>query len=400
MALQMILIKIPLVILKILSMYFKFYLGINIITSYTLLVVPRLIMCALSFLNDYSLYKICCSYGIQYKTRLIALASSFVMLVFGTRTFSNSIEMTICSVLLYYVSECMINSNTVIYQKEVLEDKFNEAKTPVERVFFLKMKLALPGHSLNGCLIIATLCVVGCFNRPTFLFFGLPIVFFWLHRGMGTKVVTFFDFHLRIIYFLICAIPSFMICVLIDSCYYEYLTAAEMDQQDIGIKNFVLTPWNFVKYNIDPSKTAEHGVHPKYLHLLVNIPLLFNILGVVCIFSIGTMMVRYVIFFKIKVNYFINTNLNKFIFQIPSRKLPFTSSNTISHKSYDSYYMCPHSGSFINKSSGSTFSHSINIAHHYTPCTNIKNGFYSKKSIQIRKYGNSIHIRQMFKIQK
>lgn len=292
MALQMILIKLPLVALKIISMYCKFYFGINLITNYMILIVPRLIMCILSFINDYSLYKICCSYGIQYETRLIALASSFVMLVFGTRTFSNSIEMTLCSVLLFYVSECMINSNTVIYQKEILEDKFSEAKTPVERVFFLKMKMALPQHSFNSCLIIATLCVVGCFNRPTFLFFGLPIVFFWLHRGMGTKVVSFLDFHLRIGYFLMCAIPSFLICVLIDSCYYDYLTMAEIDQQDIGIKNFVLTPWNFVKYNIDSSKTSQHGVHPKYLHLLINIPLLFNILGVVCVFSIGTMLVR------------------------------------------------------------------------------------------------------------
>ncbi|TDZ71823.1 GPI mannosyltransferase 4 [Colletotrichum trifolii] len=36
----------------------------------------------------------------------------------------------------------------------------------------------------------------------------------------------------------------------------------------------VITPLNNLKYNIDPNNLAQHGLHPWYQHLLVNIPML------------------------------------------------------------------------------------------------------------------------------
>lgn len=254
-------------------------------------------MCLISFINDYSLFKICQSYNLQYDTRLLALGSSYVVLVFGTRTFSNTFEMALCSILLYYVAEAMVQSNTIIYHTEYLKERYDEAKTTVERVKIYKLKSSLPSHTFNNCAIISTLCVVGVFNRPTFLVFGLPIVFYWLHRGMGTKIVTFFDFNLRIVFLVITAIPSLIFFIIFDSMYYGYLSLAEIfhNQFVIGLNNFVVTPLNFIKYNLDPTKTAEHGVHPKYVHFLVNIPLLFNILGVIAICSLLSMVYRFLI---------------------------------------------------------------------------------------------------------
>lgn len=262
-------------------------------TSYVLLIVPRICMCALSFINDYSLYRICFSYGLRKEIRLIAMASSYVILVFGTRTFTNTFEMALSSILLFYVAECMIHSNTVIYQSEFINQKYKEAKTIVDKVRFYKMRSALPSHSFNKCLVISSLCVAGVFNRPTFLAFGFPIVFYWLYRGLGSKIISIVDFNLRIAYFMVSAIPSLISFILIDSLYYGYLTIAEIDIREIGINNFVVTPLNFIKYNIDSSKTAEHGVHPKYIHFLVNIPLLFNILGVITISSFAFMTYRF-----------------------------------------------------------------------------------------------------------
>ena len=34
-----------------------------------------------------------------------------------------------------------------------------------------------------------------------------------------------------------------------------------------------LTPLNFLRYNLLPSNLAEHGVHPRWLHLVVNLPM-------------------------------------------------------------------------------------------------------------------------------
>lgn len=284
--------KLPLNFFRFISLYAKFFLDIDLRTSYALLVFPRLIMCLISFINDWSLYKICLSYGLKYDVRLLALGSSFVVLVFGSRTFSNTIEMALTSLLLYLVAECMVHSNTVIFQSEFLDEKYKEAKTTGEKVKVYKLKSALPPHTLNKCIYISTLCVIGFFNRPTFVLFGMPIVFFWLLRGMGSRSVSFIDFNLRIFSFVLCAVPIICFCILVDSFYYGFLTLSDIDYMQISIDNFVVTPLNFIRYNTDPQNTGQHGVHPKYLHLLVNIPMLYNILGILAIFSVCNMVYR------------------------------------------------------------------------------------------------------------
>lgn len=285
-------VKIPLNFLRFITLYVRYYLQIDLRTSYALLVFPRLIMVLFSFVNDWSLYKICKSYGVSYEIRMVALASSFVMLVFGSRTFSNTIEMGLCSLLLNIVADAMVHSNTVIFQKDFLQEKYDAAETTVERVKIYKMKSSLPNHSYNSFWLVSTICVIGVFNRPTFLFFGMPIVFFWLLRGMGTRTISFLDFNLRITALVLSAVPSIIFFIVMDSLYFGYLSWSDIHVLDIGINNFVVTPLNFIRYNSDPQNTAEHGIHPKYLHILINVPLLYNILGLVSIFSFISMIYR------------------------------------------------------------------------------------------------------------
>lgn len=296
--------KIPVNAYQLISAYARYFLNIEICTPYAIFIFPRLIMCLLSFVNDWCLYKICQCFGLRSDVRLLALGSSFVIIIFGTRTFSNSIEMALCSLLLYVVADCMVHSNTVIFQREFLEQKYKQSKTVVEKVRVFKMKAVLPSHTVYKSSIVAPIFVAGCFNRPTFLFFGMPIVFFWMLRGLGTKSVTFVDFNLRFFALLFCGIPIVLLFILIDSMYYGFLTLSDIDFVDIGIENFVVTPLNFVRYNIDPSNTANHGVHPRYLHFLVNIPMLFNVLGIIAIVSLVHMVYRYCILFFLFTNIF------------------------------------------------------------------------------------------------
>lgn len=250
-------------------------------------------MCLFSFVNDWSLYRICLAYGLRYDIRLLALASSFVMIVFGTRTFSNTIEMSLCSLLLYIVSDCMVHSNTVIFQTEFLDEKYKASQTTVEKVKVYKLKSVLPSHTINKCAYVSIIFIIGCFNRPTFIFYGLPIIFFWMLRGLGTKTVTIlYDFNLRAITFAIFALPTAGLLIIVDSLYYGFLTMSDVDFLEIGMNNFVVTPLNFIRYNIDPDKTGQHGIHPKYIHLFVNIPLLYNVLGISAIFSFIHMLYR------------------------------------------------------------------------------------------------------------
>jgi len=120
-ALPYFVVGIPYSCLKYVAPFISLWFGINIKTPYLLLVLPRLFACLLSFVSDYSMYRICYLYGQNYRARLLTLASSYVTLVYGTRTFSNSTEMALNSLLLYVVAYCMRHSdqvrttNTVIY---------------------------------------------------------------------------------------------------------------------------------------------------------------------------------------------------------------------------------------------------------------------------------------------
>lgn len=291
-AIPFIYLKLPMNVFKMLSLFSRMLFNFELLSSYSLLVFPRVIMCLISFVNDFCVFRIANSHNLKYDIRLLALASSGVMLTYGIRSFSNTIEMALVSLLLYFVSESMILTNTVIYKKELLEEKYDEAKKIGDRVKYFKMRMSLPSHNYSKCLVLATICVVGIFNRPTFVLFGLPVIFHWMIRGFGTRSVSFMDFNLRMLTFIASGLPAFIAIVIIDSLYYGYLTLAQVYIFDITIENFLVTPVNFIRYNINPENTAAHGEHPKWLHMLVNIPLLYNVLGIIALFSFATMFYR------------------------------------------------------------------------------------------------------------
>lgn len=277
----------PLHLIRLMNPYSKYYLNIDLKTPYYLLVIPRLFICFLSFINDYCLYRICVIYGQNFRNRLKIFASSYVVLVYCCRSFSNSFEMIFFSVLLLLVAECMSRSDKIIYHDEYLREKYQQATTAVERVKLFKLKTHLPAHSLNHVIVIATIVVVGIFNRPTFVGFAFSPVFFWLHRGLGSKVVGFKDFHIRIFMFIFCAIPSVLLLILVDSSYYGYLTVAEIETLKVSWNNWVVTPLNFLRYNSNMKNLTHHGLHPRWLHIAVNVPLLFNILGILAVITLS-----------------------------------------------------------------------------------------------------------------
>lgn len=277
----------PLHFIRLINPYTKAYLNVDLRTPYYLLVIPRLFICLLSLINDYCLYRICVLYGQNFRNRLKIFASSYVIFVYCCRSFSNSFEMIFFSVLLLLVAECMYKSDKVIYHDEFLREKYKQAKTAVEKVKLFKLSTHLPEHSLNHVIFLSTLVMVGIFNRPTFVGFAFPPVFFWLHRGLGSKVIGFKDFHYRIFMLVICCVPTLLILIIVDSCYYGYLTMADIESLKLTWDNWVVTPWNFLKYNSDMRNLTQHGLHPRWLHLAVNIPLLFNVLGILAIFTLS-----------------------------------------------------------------------------------------------------------------
>lgn len=272
--------------------YIAQYFGKTVFTPYSLIVFPRLFICILSFAVDYALHKLCLNNNENYKSKITILASSYVMVVYATHTFSNAIELILLALLIYYVAESMIFSNIVVKQHEYLNKRYKTSKTPMERAKIHKLRLLLSPHSFKNCFAISSITVIGFFNRPTFLAFAVCPIFFWLYRGIGFKSVIIMHLHYRMVSLIVCAIPTIVLFVIIDSFYYGYLSLAEIEFLNIDINNFVFIPLNFFKYNTNVNNLALHGLHPKYLHFLVNFPLLFNILALFSVIYLVQMCVR------------------------------------------------------------------------------------------------------------
>lgn len=284
----------PLHFIQFFNPYFKHYVGIDLKTPYYLLVIPRLFICFLSLINDFCLYRICVLYGQNFRHRLTIFASSYVVFVYCCRSFSNTFETILFSMLLLIVAETMQKSDKVIYHNEFLKEKYEKAATTVEKVKIFKLSTHLPQHSLNNVIILATIVVVGIFNRPTFVCFAFAPIFFWLHRGLGSTVVGFKDFHFRIFTFIMCGVPSALLLILVDSGYYGYITMADVESLQISWDNWVVTPLNFLRYNSDTGNLKKHGLHPRWLHVVVNVPLLFNVLGILAIIMLSVNAYRFV----------------------------------------------------------------------------------------------------------
>ncbi|XP_031330174.1 GPI mannosyltransferase 4 isoform X2 [Photinus pyralis] len=269
-------------ILKLVDTFLTYQFDVSLATPYFTILFPRLLMTGLSFAVDWSLYRICLANSEKCKSRCLILSTSYVTLVYATRTFSNVIELLLFALLLYYVAESLIFSNINIRQREYINKRYKAAETLGEKAKFHKLRLYLENDSLRSYFTIATIVTVGFFNRPTFVAYAISPVFFWLYRGIGFKSIVSLQFHLRTVVFVASTVPTVVFFVVVDSFFYGYLTWGEIGMLEVSINNFVVTPWNFVKYNINAENLAEHGVHPRWLNMLVNVPLLFGVLAFLC----------------------------------------------------------------------------------------------------------------------
>ncbi|XP_055502467.1 GPI mannosyltransferase 4-like [Leucoraja erinacea] len=242
----------------------------NIINSYTLLVFPRLYLTCLSFILDYSVYHLACLWNLDPWNALTLLSSSHVMLVFHTRTFSNSIEAALFALLLLLVA---IDTK----QTNVASDagKKNRKK--------------------NKCLIGIVL-VSGFFNRPTFIVYALVPMFLWLsHDQKGT-----FQFSFRTILsnavgtFSSVIVPTFTF-IMIDTLYFDAMFSDIPCLLNTGNpvhkliatlrRHIALTPLNFIVYNLKSENLSTHGSHPWFTHLTVNSLMLFGTLHLSAVLS-------------------------------------------------------------------------------------------------------------------
>ncbi|KAK6542472.1 alpha 1,2 mannosyltransferase, variant 2 [Orbilia ellipsospora] len=160
---------------------------------------------------------------------LLLAASSWVTWSIQTRSFSNSVE-------------------TVILLWSLV---------------FLQRIVGTKGPSLRNCILLAFFVVFGTFNRITFpAFLILPGISLLQH---------FIKFPLAFLAFTLPALFLTTSFILLDTHIYTQLPLSQ-----INLTNIIITPLNNIVYNSSTENLSQHGLHPLYTHLLVNLPRLLG----------------------------------------------------------------------------------------------------------------------------
>ncbi|XP_032925062.1 GPI mannosyltransferase 4 [Catharus ustulatus] len=239
------------------------------INSYTLLVSPRLLFTIFSFILDYSVYRLAPFWEADPWKALVLLAGSYVTLVFYTRTFTNTLEGLLFALLMVLVSSRKSSGSS-----------------------------AEPTSSS----LIGVITTAGFFNRPTFLAFALMPLLYWTSLIVDSQksIKTLINHFLK---FILCACFTAFVFITADTFYFTSVSLDNLYSTnkssviDVIVQlhdKMVVTPFNFLSYNLNPHNLALHGSHPRVTHFTVNGVMLFGILHILAIGAGFKMLKKYV----------------------------------------------------------------------------------------------------------
>lgn len=223
------------------------------LSSSTLLYLPRFTMFLYSLLMDYISYQYCSSLRISFISVYVMMNTSWMTLVLFLRPFSNGIE---------------------------------------SLLWLLAFTIQFSPSFSNGkkWLFLSLLTTFGCYIRFTFLLFMIPIYIYmmmisfvglsWKRYGMTYHIKHYFPLKL-VGHILVGVIGVGLLLPLYMWIDYHYF------------HRYFIAPIAGLQYNMNLDHLALHGIHPRYLHLLLHIPLLMGGYGliwckdtVVCIWTL------------------------------------------------------------------------------------------------------------------
>ncbi|NXU47206.1 PIGZ mannosyltransferase, partial [Turnix velox] len=228
------------------------------INGYTLLVSPRLLFTVLSFTLDYSIYRLAPFWEADPWKALVLLAGSYITLVFYTRTFTNTLEGLLFALLMVLVSPGKAGGSA-----------------------------AEPTSSP----LIGIVTTAGFFNRPTFLAFALMPLIYWAGSIVDSQksIKTVINHFLKLV---LCACFTAAVFITADTFYftsvgienlYSIRNSSLLDVIAQLHEKMIVTPFNFLSYNLNPHNLALHGIHPRVTHFAVNGIMLFGILHILAV---------------------------------------------------------------------------------------------------------------------
>lgn len=161
------------------------------------------------------------------------VATSYVSLVHQLHCFSNSIETVYVVVAVYVINE---------------------------------LRSGAPHVRRLGA-VLGTVAALGLFNRVTFPVYCVLPAWFVLERLLKHKMLPL----CILLPFVAVSVASIVVDSLMYSTTWSQILAAPFFWGQ-----YTVTPLNNLRYNTNTDNLAAHGLHPRYTHLLVNMPQLFG----------------------------------------------------------------------------------------------------------------------------
>ena len=266
--------------------------AITTVTGYMVLIVSRLAVVIASFGVDLCVYRMSAAARLssRYGSALL-VASSYVTLVYYSRTFSNTLEAFLFALLLYQTMQYSDKLSDQDKTKHTMSESGCKDLCPDDKPF-----------QRSDSFAVALTIVTGVFNRPTFVFYALIPYLCWLQTD---QIFGQFSEMTAVLRRAVKSGVSVMFISLLfifgDSLYHGRMSlergALIGDLREKGILEFVttnltVTPYNFAAYNLQPKNLAEHGVHLRITHVAVNVQLLFGFLGAFAVVDVGHAIVR------------------------------------------------------------------------------------------------------------
>ncbi|KAJ2411560.1 alpha 1,2 mannosyltransferase [Coemansia sp. IMI 209128] len=212
-----------------------FILSFFSVTPWTLFYGSRIFMALLSFVVDLSVYRVV---G-KRKWTMLLLASSYCLVLFHVHTFSNAFASVVLSVC------------------------------------FLLLKRVESG---GGCFLLGVGLALGSFTHIAFPMFAWPLgvaCLAALVSALRSGSLTTRGLVLRVAGLAAGGVLTALGLVVADSLYYGSLRWNGAGFPYIS-GSLTFTVLNNLSYNSQHDNLAAHGIQPRYLHALVNMPLLFG----------------------------------------------------------------------------------------------------------------------------
>ncbi|PIL28853.1 hypothetical protein GSI_08899 [Ganoderma sinense ZZ0214-1] len=121
--------------------------------------------------------------------------------------------------------------------------------------------------------MLACVAVCGLFTRITFAAFFLPIALEVLKWSLRQSRFSVSSWARLVSLSLIVAITTTIGFIYADTTHFAH-PQRNVESNLYFLHALEVTPLNFLRYNLLPSNLAQHGLHPRWLHLVVNLPMI------------------------------------------------------------------------------------------------------------------------------